>query len=77
MLKTDKDANTATKKIESLYELYQLTQMIDEATRVTMTTSSLIDHIFTNAPEKIQILASFTQVIVIIAWYLQSEKFLS
>ena len=27
--------------------------MIDEATRVTMTTSSLIDHIVTNTPEKI------------------------
>ena len=53
MLKTDKDANIPTKKIKSLYELYQLTQMIDEATRVTMTTSSLIDHIVTNTPEKI------------------------
>ena len=53
MLKTDKDANIPTKKIKSLYELYQLTQMIDEATRVTMATSSLIDHIVTNTPEKI------------------------
>ena len=53
MLKTDKDANIPTKKIKSLYELYHLTQMIDEATRVTMATSSLIDHIVTNAPEKI------------------------
>ena len=40
-------------KIKSLYELYQLTQMIDEATRVTMTTSSLIDHTVTNTSEKI------------------------
>ena len=69
MLKTDKDANIPTKKIKSLYELYQLTQMIDEATRVTMATSSLID-------QKFQILVSFTQVLVIIAWYLRSEKFL-
>ena len=53
MLKTDKDANIPTKKIKSLYELYQLTQIIDKATRVTMTTSSLIDHIVTNTPEKI------------------------
>ena len=54
MLKTDKDANIPTKKIKSLYhELYQLTLMIDEATRVTMITSSLIDHIVTNTPEKI------------------------
>ena len=27
-------------------------QLIDEATRVTITTSSLIDHIVTNTPEK-------------------------
>ena len=53
MLKTDKDSNTPTKKIKSLYELYQLSQLIDEATRITMTTSSLIDHIVTNTPEKI------------------------
>ena len=53
MLKTDSDSNIPTKKIKSLYELYQLTQLIDEATRVTMTTTSLIDHIVTNTPEKI------------------------
>ena len=53
MLKTDKDSNIPTKKIKSLYELYQLSQLIDEATRITMTTSSLIDHIVTNTPEKI------------------------
>ena len=76
MLKTNKDANISTKKIQSLYELYQLTQMIDEATRVIMITSSLIDLIVTNTPEKSQILMSFTQVLVIIAWYFQSEKFL-
>ena len=76
MLKTNKDANISTKKIQSLYELYQLTQMIDEATRVIMITSSLIDLIVTNTPEKSQILVSFTQVLVIIAWYFQSEKFL-
>ena len=44
MLKTDKDSNFPTKKIKTLYELYQLSQLIDEATRITMTTSSLIDH---------------------------------
>jgi hypothetical protein len=53
MLKTDKDSNFPTKKIKTLYELYLLSQLIDEATRVTMTTSSLIDHIVTNTPEKI------------------------
>ena len=45
MLKTDKDSNFPTKKIKH--------ELIDEATRVTMTTSSLIDHIVTNTPEKI------------------------
>ena len=53
MLKADSDSNIPTKKIKSLYELYQLTQLINEATRVTMTTTSLIDHILTNTPEKI------------------------
>jgi hypothetical protein len=52
MLKTDEDSSAPTKKIKTLYELYQLSQLIDEATRVTMTTSSLIDHIVTNKPEK-------------------------
>ena len=40
------------KKIKSLYELYQQSQFIQQATRVTMTTSTLIDHIVTNTPEK-------------------------
>ena len=54
MLKTDEDSSVPTKKIKTLYELYQLSQLIDEATQVTMTTSSLIDHIIvTNKPEKI------------------------
>ena len=53
MLKADSDSNIPTKKIKSLYELYQLTQLINEATRVTMTTTSLIDHIVNNTPEKI------------------------
>ena len=53
MLKTNNESNIPTKKIKSLYELYQLTQLIDEATRITPTTTSLIDHIVTNMPEKI------------------------
>jgi hypothetical protein len=42
-----------TKKLNSLYELYPLSQLINEPTRVTMTTSILIDHVVTNTPEKI------------------------
>ena len=53
MLKTNNDSNIPTKKRKSLYELYQLTQLIDEATRITPTTTSLIDHIVTNMREKI------------------------
>ena len=53
MLKTDEDSSVPTKKIKTLYELYQLSQLIDKATRVTMTTSSLIDHIVGNKSEKI------------------------
>ena len=53
MLKTNNDLNLPTKKNKSLYELYQLSQLIKQATRITMTTSSLIDHIVTNTQEKI------------------------
>ena len=45
--------NIPTKKLDSLYELYQLTQLINEPTRITITTTSLIDHVVTNTPEKI------------------------
>jgi hypothetical protein len=44
---------TFLQKINSLYELYQLSQLIDDAARVTIKTTSLIDHIATNTPEKI------------------------
>ena len=42
-----------TIKLNSIYELYQLSQSINESTRVTLTTTSLIDHVVTNTPEKI------------------------
>ena len=48
MLRSDKDPNIPTKKINSLYQLSQVT---DEAT-VTMLTS-LIGHTLTNTLEKI------------------------
>ena len=51
LLKTNPDQ--LTKKLKSIYELYQLSQMIDEATRITSTTSTLIDHFITNRPENI------------------------
>ena len=53
MLRKDNEINTSTMTVKSLYEQYQLYQLIDQATRITMTTSSLIDHIVTNRPEKI------------------------
>ena len=43
LLKTDNNLNAPTKKIKSLYELYQLSQIINQETRVTVT----------NTPEKI------------------------
>ena len=52
MLKRDALLNNATKKLHSLYELYQLFQLIEEPTRVTMKSSSLIDHFVTNTTEK-------------------------
>ena len=53
MLKRDVLLNTSTKKLNSLYQLYQLFQLIEEPTRITMKSSSLIDHFVTNTPEKI------------------------
>jgi hypothetical protein len=44
--------NHPTNKLRSLFEIYQLTQLIDEATRITETSSTLIDHFVTNEPEK-------------------------
>ena len=45
--------NVPTSKLNSIYELYQLSQLINEPTRVTLTTCSLIDHVVTNTSEKI------------------------
>ena len=45
--------NVPTSKLNSIYELYQISQLINEPTRVTLTTSSLLDHVVTNTPEKI------------------------
>ena len=36
-----KDSNTPSKKIKSLYELYQLSQVINKPTRITIKTNSL------------------------------------
>ena len=45
--------DTQTKSLTSLYEVYQMSQLINEATRVTEQTATLIDHIVTNKPENI------------------------
>lgn len=42
-----------TKKLISLYELYQLSQLINEATRITATSATLLDHFITSNTEKI------------------------
>ena len=42
-----------TNKRYSIYELYQLSQLINEPTRVTMRSISFIDHVVTNTPEEI------------------------
>ena len=43
--------NIPTQKLNSLYELYQLSHLINEPTRITMKSSSLIDHEVTNTPD--------------------------
>ena len=53
MLRKDNEIKTPTMTVKSLYEQYQLYQLIDQATRITMMTSSLIDHLVINTPEKI------------------------
>ena len=45
--------NMSTQKLYSLYELYQLSQLLKEPTRITIKSSSYIDHVVTNTPEKI------------------------
>ena len=45
--------NIPTQKLNSLYELCQLSQLIKEPTRITMKSSSLINHVVTNTPKKI------------------------
>ena len=42
-----------TKKLKLLYELYQLSQLINEPTRITATSATLLDHFITSNPEKI------------------------
>ena len=46
-------SDCATKKLKSLLETYQLSQLIDEPTRITKTSSTLIDHLITNNPQKV------------------------
>ena len=48
MLRKDNEINTPTMTVKSLYEQYQLYQLIDQVSRITMMTSSLIYHSVTN-----------------------------
>ena len=50
LLKKDADSESWSKTMEN----YQLCQLIDEPTRVTDTSKSLIDHIFTTNPSKVR-----------------------
>lgn len=47
------ERNKAQRLFEGLTELYQLTQLINEPTRITESSSSLIDVILTNMPNRI------------------------
>ena len=62
MLKKEKLSNNMpTKKLNSVYELYQLSQLIDEATRITMTTSiALLTILLPILLKKFLILVLFT-----------------
>ncbi|EDO29905.1 predicted protein [Nematostella vectensis] len=42
-----------TKRLKKIYETYQLSQLLNEPTRITMHSKSLIDHFVTSCPKKI------------------------
>ena len=43
--------NNGTKHLKDLFDTYSLTQTIDEPTRTTQDTKTLVDHVATNRPE--------------------------
>ena len=47
------ELNHATKKLNSIIQLYQLSQIVNKPTRETISTSSLLDVCITSNPEKI------------------------
>ena len=47
------NSNNTTKHLNSIIELYQLSQTISTPTRVTMTTSSLLEVCLTPTPDKV------------------------
>ena len=47
------NSNNATKHVNAIIELYQLTQTISSPTRVTMASSSFLDVCITPTPEKL------------------------
>ena len=51
LLKSNPDQ--PTKQLKAQFEMYQLSQLINEPTRITATSSTLIDHFITNKPEQI------------------------
>jgi hypothetical protein len=56
-------SNNATKNLNSIIELYQLTQTISSPTRVTMTTSTLLDVCLTRTPDKL-VLSKVVQIAI-------------
>ena len=56
-------SNNATKNLNSIIELYQLTQTISSPTRVTMTTSTLLDVCLTPTPDKL-VLSKVVQIAI-------------
>ncbi|EDO38533.1 predicted protein [Nematostella vectensis] len=48
-----KPIENKTKRLKKIYETYQLSQLLNEPTRITMHSKSLIDHFVTSCPDKI------------------------
>ena len=49
----NKNNTPLTKPYKEIFSLYGLKQLIESPTRITVTTSTLIDHILTNSHEKV------------------------
>ena len=73
MIATRYDNDTC--KLMNITDVYGLQQLITEPTRVTQTSSTLIDVIYTNCSDKLFAQESAISVLAIIAWCSPTENY--